>query len=288
MPEVRPKEHEDAEVGRAFQRSIDEGEMRLRRTWPGLLATGTIGGIDVGIGVFALLLVLHETNNPLLGGLAFSIGFIALTLGQSELFTENFLVPIAAITARRASLASLGRLWGGTAVTNLAGGWVIMGIVLAGTPQLAPKAVEVAKHYIDLGIGWHSFALALLGGAVITLMTWMEQGSTDTLGKVVAAIVAAFLLAAGELNHVIVVSLEMFAALHAGAPFGYADWLSSTSWAALGNTVGGVAFVTILRLVQVGRRKMADERERTKQQPAQGETKDASPGNSSQEEERRR
>lgn len=72
MPEAR----EDAEIDRVFQRSIEEGERRLGRTWPGLLATGTIGGIDVGIGVFALLLVLQQTDNPLLGGLAFSIGFI--------------------------------------------------------------------------------------------------------------------------------------------------------------------------------------------------------------------
>jgi formate-nitrite transporter family protein len=264
-----PDPHEDAEVSRTFQRSLEEGEQRLGRTWPNLLATGTIGGIDVGIGVFALLLVLHQTNNPLLGGLAFSIGFIALTLGRSELFTENFLVPIAAIAAQRARLSSVARLWTGTVVTNLIGGWIIAWIIMASTPQLAPKAIEVATHYIDLKIGWHSFALALLGGTVITLMTWMEQGATDTLGKVIAAIVAAFLLAAGELNHVIVVSLEMFAALHAGAPFGYVDWLSSAGWAALGNTVGGIAFVTILRLVQVGRGKVADERERTEQQRTQ-------------------
>ena len=35
----------------------------------------------------------------------------------------------------------------------------------------------------------------------------------------------AFILAAAPLNHVIVVSLEMFAALQAGAHFGYLDWL---------------------------------------------------------------
>src|SRR4051794_34074872 len=80
----------------AFERTVDEGEMRLTRTWPGLLATGTVGGFDVSAGVFALLIVEHETHNTLLAALAFGIGFIALTLANSELFTENFLVPIAA------------------------------------------------------------------------------------------------------------------------------------------------------------------------------------------------
>jgi formate-nitrite transporter family protein len=251
---------ESSQVRSQFQRSVEEGEERLERTWPNLLATGMVGGIDMGIGVFALLLVLHETGNPLLGGLAFSIGFIALTLGQSELFTENYLVPIMAVAAGRAGVSSIGRLWFGTALTNFVGGWIITWIILSSAPQLAPTAVETAKHYIDLGIGWHSFALAILGGTVITLMTWMERGSHEVLSKVVAAIVAGFLLAAGELNHVIVVSLEIFAAFHAGAPFGYADWLSTATWAALGNTLGGIAFVTVLRLVQVGRRGVQDGR----------------------------
>jgi formate-nitrite transporter family protein len=262
-----PESREEIEVERAVQRSVEEGERRLGRTWPALLATGMIGGIDVGIGVFALLLVLYQSNNRLLGGLAFSIGFIPLTLGQSELFTENFLLPIVAIAAHRSSLSRLARLWAGTAVTNLIGGWIIMGIVLASAPQLAGKAVEVGKHYADLGIGWRSFALALLGGAIITLMTWMERGATETFGKIVAAVAAAFLLAAGEINHVIVMSLDMFAALHAGAPFGYVDWLRTAAWAALGNTVGGIAFVTILRLVQAGG-TVAEERKRGEQQPA--------------------
>jgi formate/nitrite transporter FocA (FNT family) len=67
-----------------------------------------------------------------------------------------------------------------------------------------------------------------------------------------AAIAAAFLLAAGSLNHAIVVSIEMFAALHAGAPFGYLDWLGILGWACLGNLVGGIGLVTVLRLIQVG------------------------------------
>jgi formate/nitrite transporter FocA (FNT family) len=42
----------------------------------------------------------------LLGGLAFAIGVIALTLAQSELFTEDFLVPAAAVGAVGGRLGS--------------------------------------------------------------------------------------------------------------------------------------------------------------------------------------
>ncbi|MEO9223848.1 MAG: formate/nitrite transporter family protein, partial [Acidimicrobiales bacterium] len=70
----------------------------------------------------------------------------------------------------------------------------------------------------------------------------------------------AFLLAAGPLNHVIIVSLEMSAALVAGAPFGYGAAIGAAAWAALGNVVGGLGLVTVLRLVQLGRDIVEAER----------------------------
>lgn len=248
------------EVGTTFERTVEEGEQRLHRTWPGLLATGTVGGIDVSIGVLALLVVERETGNALLSALAFSIGFISLTLAKSELFTENFLVPIAAVIAGRSSRGALVRLWAGTGVMNLLGGWLMTGIIILGVPGLGKTAVEIGRFVPELGIGRQSFALAVLGGTVITLMTWMERGTKSVPAKLLAAVVAAFLLAATPLNHAIVVSLEMFAAMHAGAPFGYIDWLGVLAWSALGNFVGGVGLVTVLRLVQVGRSKLREEK----------------------------
>lgn len=54
----------------------------------------------------------------------------------------------------------------------------------------------------------------------------------------------------------------MFAAFHAGAPFGYLDWLSVLGWAVLGNVVGGVGLVTLLRFTQVGSAKIREVRDR--------------------------
>ena len=239
------------ELTETFLRTVAEGEHRLTRSWPGLLATGVVGGLDVGLGVLGLLLVKEATGSVLLAGLAFGIGFIALTLAQSELFTENFLVPVAAVTARRASVGQLVRLWFGTAIMNLAGGWVMTGLIIAGQPKLRQTAVEIATEYARLPAG-RAFALAVLGGLVITLITWMERSTESVPGKLAAAMAAAFLLVAGTLNHAIVVSLLSFAALHAGAPFGYAHWLAVVGLATAGNMLGGLGLVTLLRLVQVG------------------------------------
>jgi formate/nitrite transporter FocA (FNT family) len=77
--------------------------------------------------------------------------------------------------------------------------------------------------------------------------------------RMIAVIGIAFLLAAAPLQHVIVISLEIFAALQVGASFGYADWLGTMAFAALGNVVGGIGLVTALRLVQVGHEDIEDE-----------------------------
>lgn len=259
--EVSASGQADQELASAFSRSVDEGTHRLRRSLPELLATGAVGGIDVTFGVFALFIVEAVTGNRLLGALAFGIGFIALTLARSELFTENFLVPIAAVVAHRARPPAVLRLWGGTAVMNLLSGWVMTWLLIVAFPGLGRVARETASHFADPGVGGASFASALIGGAIITLMTWMEQGAESETAKLIAAAAVAFVLAAAPLDHVIVASMEMFAGLHAGAGFGYGTWAVTAAWYALGNMVGGVGLVTVLRLVQVGEGRIRDERE---------------------------
>lgn len=215
--------------------------------------------MDICVGVFALLVVEEATGEPLLGALAFTIGFLALTLGSSELFTENFLIPISALAAGRGGPWSLARLWIFTLALNLAAGWLLMLIIVSGFPDLDETTVSVARHYPDLGIGWESLAAGIIGGLAITLMTWLQHATESVPARLAAATAIAFVLAAAPLNHVVVVSIEMFGALHAGAPFDYGDWLQVAAWAALGNLIGGVGFVTLLRLVQVGPEKIKEE-----------------------------
>lgn len=252
-------EHDDMTPERAFTRTIEEGRRRMGRRLPAMVATGVVGGIDVGTGVLALLLVEEMTGSKLLGGLAFGIGFVALLLASSDLFTEDFLVPVTAVIARKSTIWRLIRLWVVTMAANLFGGWVLTGLVMAGFPSLRAKAVELGTFYVDLGFGWRSFALALLGGLVITLMTWLQHSTESVGGQMAAAIGGAFLLGAGALNHAIVASLLMFAALHTGdASFGYLQWAETMAFASLGNIVGGVGLVTVLRLLQVPDRVMLE------------------------------
>jgi formate/nitrite transporter FocA (FNT family) len=242
----------DEGVREAFEGAVVEGDARLNRSLLAVLATGAVGGVDLGIGVLAMLTVRHATGSELLGGLAFAVGFIALVLGRSELFTENFLVPILSVVAGRGRWRDVGRLWAGTMVANLVGGWVIMAIVVAGVPQLrtSDTLVEVGNHFAAQGITLTTFASAVLGGASITLLTWMERSTDAVIGKIVAAVSIAFVLTATPLLHSIVTSLEMFGTLWVDPALGYGDWAGIFGWAVLGNVVGGVLLVTVLRLAQ--------------------------------------
>ncbi|MEZ0164823.1 formate/nitrite transporter family protein [Kineococcus sp. LSe6-4] len=254
----RPDEPEH-EVEDAFDRLVNEGEDRLRRPLLPLVSVGLLGGIDIGTGLLAYLVVKHETGDDLLAGLAFSVGFVALVMARSELFTENFLVPVTAAVARRGTVLQLLRLWGVTLATNLIAGWVITWIIVTALPDLAPTAVSSAEHFVDLGVNLESLALAVLAGAVITLMTRMQH-ATESMGvKIVPAVLFGALLAGAQLLHSVLDSLLMFAALHVGAPFGYADWAALTAWAVLGNLIGGLVLVTAIRLLRVPHR-IAEER----------------------------
>lgn len=250
----------EEELERSFDRVIEAGRPRLQRAWLDVVATGMVGGLEVALGVLALLYVEQATNSSLLGGLAFSIGFIGLLLGHSELFTEGFLVPVAVVAAGEARVRALLKLWSGTLLGNLAGGWIVAWVINEAFPSLRHQAITSAAYYIQAGINGRSFCLAVLAGAAITLLTRMHQGTDSDGAKLVASISIAFLLAGARLFHSVLDSLLAFIALDSGhASFGYLDWLGFLAWVLLGNLVGGLGITTFLRLIR-SRARILDHR----------------------------
>lgn len=238
------------EINESFHDVVREGTQRLHRTWLTVLITGTFGGMEIGLGVMAYLAVQHETGNHLLAGLAFGVGFMALLLAKSELFTENFLVPITAVMAGEAGWRDLLRLYSATLAANLIGGWLFMWLVVLAFPQWTPTLTEAALHYVTAPIGAQSICLAVLGGSTITLMTRMQHGTKSDVAKIVAGFAGGFLLAGLQLFHSILDSLLIFGAIHAGAPIGYGDWLRWFSYTVVFNILGGLVLVTALRLLR--------------------------------------
>ena len=248
-------ERGEPEVEDAFDRLVAEGRERLARPLLPLVTTAFVGGVDVGIGVLIFLVVKAQTQNGLLAALAFTVGFVALLLARSELFTENFLVPVTAVVARAGTVAQLLRLWVVSLAANLVGGLVMAAMIVAALPGVRATAVETGAHYAALGLNAQSFFLAVLAGLVITVLTRMQHAS-DSLGlQVVPAVMMSFVLVAAQLFHCVLDSIFLFAGILTGAAdYGWVDWVAALAWSALGNLVGGIVLVTAVRLLRVPHR----------------------------------
>jgi len=194
--------------------------------------------------------------------LAFGIGFVFLVVGRGELFTENFLVPIAGVDHRRGnSWLGLAKLWIASPLFNFLGGLVM--ILLLTTHRVLPNgtAQTVARNAAELHA--HGtlalFVSAIFAGALITAMTWFVEGQESMLVRVVVAWIAGALLALGSFDHVIVVTLELIFGYRFGAHFAWTFIFGNFFLAAAGNMLGGVGLVTLNRLTQSkqGERKRA-------------------------------
>ena len=253
----------DLHMAASFHHSVEEGEARTRRRPHKLIATGLMGGVDVSVGLLAMLVAKELTGSTAIGALAFSVGFLVLVFSHSELFTENFLHPVTAWAVNAVSSLSVLRLWGATLVFNLIGGWLFSWLIVWGVPSVHGTAIDIGIQFVQKS-NVELIALGILGGMAITLLTWIEESAkTSDFGKGAITIGIAFLFIAAHLNHSIIVSLEMFVGLNTGmAPYGYDDWARVAGIALVTNVLGGVGLVTGLRLLQAGREGIEHERSR--------------------------
>ncbi|GAA1490726.1 formate/nitrite transporter family protein [Brachybacterium sacelli] len=233
-----------------FRTTVAEGANRLNRTWRALVITGLFGGIDVGLGLMAMLAVLHATGSELLGGLAFGIGLYAMRLAHSELFTEDFLLPINAVVSRHGTWGQLMRLWATTLVTNLVGGWAFAWIVVAAFPAYEGVLVESAMGYMEKGLTLETAALAVLAGFTITLITRMNQGSSEGIATLANSLISGLLVVGLGMLHGALSSAVIFGAMHAGADIPYLDWLIWFCWVIPLNMVGGLVILAVPRLLR--------------------------------------
>jgi formate-nitrite transporter family protein len=243
-----------------YRLTKEEGERRLGRPLLEMISTALAAGFDIVAGVVAFALVATQLEpwvgkSPahVFGALAFGIGFVFLVVGRGELFTENFLVPIAGLDHRRgSSWAGLAKLWVTSPLFNVVGGTVI--ILILSTHQVLPSGTARTLAENADRIHAHGtltlFVSAIFAGALMTAMTWFVEGQESMLVRVVIAWVAGGLLLLGSFDHVIVATLELIFGYRFGAHFGWTFILGNFLLAAAGNMLGGLGLVTLNRLTQ--------------------------------------
>lgn len=245
-----------------YQLMQTEGRRRLARPPLELASTALVGGFDVAFGVIALGLAsaafsprFGDDVGRVAGALAFGLGFVFVVVGRSELFTENFLVPIAGLENNVRGWLKLGELWAGTLVLNLVGGLLLTiiltshDVVRHGTGR---PLVDLARHIAEASL-LSSFLSGFVAGALMTLMTWFVEGAAGSTGaRIAMAWLVGFLIALGGFNHAIVGSVEMMFGMRFGAEIDLGQFFASLGVAVAGNLVGGVGLVTFTRIVQAG------------------------------------
>jgi formate/nitrite transporter FocA (FNT family) len=243
-----------------FERTREEGQRRLNRPFPEVFSTGLAAGVDVAFGVVALAVIsslFEKRFGPhvahFFGSLGFGIAFIFIVVGRSELFTENFLVPIAGLdrTDRR-SWWKLFELWTVSPITNVIGG-LALALILSShkvLPHGTGKSMITISNEIEARSFLSAFLSAVAAGALITMMTWFVEGQESMGVRAAVAWIVGTLLALASFNHVIVVTIEMIFGHRYGAPWGWSHVVTNFFTALVGNMIGGILFVTLNRANQ--------------------------------------
>jgi len=244
-----------------WEDSLNEGQRRLERRIPALAATGFAGGIDVFFSIAALAITtaalqasMPEPTAHILASLTFGLGFAFITIGRTELFTENFLIPVGAVYSGRASVQRLVAMWAVTLLLNFVGLFAFAAL-FAVDGVLEPESLEAAGVLADtIGLRENLPALlsAIAAGAIMTLFTWVAAAAESASGRIAASLIVGFVLAAPSLNHAVVSLGEVSFGILAGtAQAGWDDLVRNGLIAIVGNLIGGVGLVFTTRLAQV-------------------------------------
>jgi formate/nitrite transporter FocA (FNT family) len=243
------------------ERATGVGEERLDRSPFDMFVTAVIGGVEVSLGGFAAMAVVGGAIASFpqldlfaalaLGGIAFPVGFLFVVIGRSELYTENFLIPVVAVFNRSQPARSLAKIWTISWAGNMAGCAGIALLLTApgtiGHSVLHGYAVYT-EHKLSVPI-YGVFVSALLAGMIMTVLTWVLLALHEAMDRILAIWATGFLVFATNVSHTVVGASILFAGFaEAHRPFWQVlEWLAV---ATIGNLVGGVGLVTLFRVVQ--------------------------------------
>ena len=256
-----PKAYQDI-----LAQEIQEGLKELDRSDNSLFLSAVSAGLDLGFSLLAIatILTLAQGQSKLLQQLlianAYTVGFVFVILGRSELFTEHTTLAIIPVLDRQRSVAALGRTWGVIYAGNLVGGVVFAGVAAIVGPEFGifePAVLsEVVAPYVThstLGV----FGGAILAGWLMGLLSWLVTAVRDSISRIFFVWFITLLIGFTHLPHSILGYIEMAAAVFA-TPLGIDALARFLLLATLGNAIGGVVFVALVKYGHVARGSIAE------------------------------
>jgi len=247
---TRPTAHE------IYERVLKDGTDELERPTGALAISGLFAGFTLGATPLAVAFVA-----ALLGGgdaatfvaaLFYPLGYVAVILGRSQLFTENTLYPVVASLADPRRLPDTAKLWAAVLVTNTVGAF-IFAVVAVTSGALPEEVVSQMAETGDKAVSgslWRNLWSAVLAGWLLATVAWVVEAAATAVGQVLVIGALTFIVGLAALDHSVSTAIQVEAALLQGS-IGVGNWLGWLGIAVLGNAVGGVVIVSLFNYGQV-------------------------------------
>ncbi|MBS2038253.1 formate/nitrite transporter family protein [bacterium] len=233
-----------------------EARTEMERPALGLALSGLSAGLDVGFSLLVIAVLsslLGESSRPireLACSLGYSIGFLFVILGRSELFSEHTTMDILPVLNGEKSLLSLVRLWVIVFCSNLVGAtafaWAAAGI----GPALGifPSSIleDLARPLVSFPSGV-LFASSVFAGWLMGLLGWLVAASKETISQILIVVLVTGCIGLCHFHHCIAGSVDVLAAIFAGESIGWGDFLHFLTFTTLGNALGGAIFVALIK-----------------------------------------
>ena len=248
---------------RILEQEITEGLKEIDGETGGLFISGISAGLDVGFSLFlmgVMITLVHPAGGSPLAAILvatmYSIGFVFVVLGRSELFTEHTTRAVYPVLMRRASKASLLRLWVTIFASNLIGITAFAKLTTIIGPALGviePGAFDHIAHGLVEHPWWVLVLSGILAGWLMGLLSWLVTAGRDTISQVFFVGLITSAIGLCHLHHAILGSGEVLAAVFSRGGLVMRDYGFFLLWTTLGNMGGGVFFVALLKFSHVMR-----------------------------------
>ncbi|MCW5657712.1 MAG: formate/nitrite transporter family protein [Burkholderiaceae bacterium] len=220
-----------------------------------LAMLGMLAGAFIGLGAMMFTLVSSDASlgfaaQRLLGGLAFSLGLVLVTVAGAELFTGNNLLAMGWADGCVGTRQVL-RNWTVVCATNFIGAVALALLVwLSGMAQMnggavGETAVRIAVAKANLG-PLEAFVRGLLCNVLVCMAAWMALAGRSVTDKAVAIVFPITAFVAAGFEHSIANMYLMPLAMLLGAPIGPLDMLLNLVPVIAGNLIGGSVLVALV------------------------------------------
>lgn len=234
-----------------------EGEKELERDALALLFSAIAAGLSMGASLMAkgiFQVNLHDVPGGfLLENLGYTFGFIIVIMARQQLFTENTVTAVLPVMHKPngSNLFLLMRLWGLVLGGNLIG--TALAALAFNHMPIFDDAVRDAFVNISMKVMENSpgemFANAVVSGWIIATMVWMFPSAGTA--KIWVIILMTWLVALGDLAHIVVGSVETFYLVFNGdIPWQQFFWPFALPTLA-GNIIGGTFIFALISHAQI-------------------------------------